>query len=664
MHYRVCVVVAICLGLLMPARAQVQTPEFLAQWGLAAIHADKALAAGYTGAGIGVSITDVDFVEFNHPEFAGRAHPVQAIDNLYDHSTKVAGVIGAARDGVGMHGVAPGVLLSSIQVFGTADLNRSIAAGIRIFNNSWAIIGFPNPQNLTPADLPRIFNADYLNAFRNAAAAGAVFVFATGNEGNDYPNVAAALPYIAPELRANWIAVTAVDPTMAKAGFANACGVAAAWCMAAPGVDIYTTYAFSLSYTSVGGTSFAAPHVTGALAIAREMFPKATGEQLAAFVLHTATDIGAPGLDPVFGWGFLNMGNMVDSLEPRTGALFANSAFARFATMDMLFGTIGSRMADWRAPGGSSEIMSYAPAGARTFDAFAGFDAGAERDGSDRNVWGRGVFGHASIASGATSPAAHINIGGGVGGADMLRTDEWRVGYAAGMTTSSLSMSGVSDRSWTTALHGFGYASWQRNGWFVDATLGGTLFQDQYNRHDIAGTSGTVLARQGLTGIASGDGYGVGARVAAGRGFFIDHHWVEPYLHTSWFHQRIGAAQEFGADVFSLALSAVSLEQFEGGAGMRVQFAPYRLDTVFISTIADIAYGRRASAGAIPVTVELMGTPILAQTAELGRDVLRFATQVKVARPDSNVAGYLAYNGLVQDGASIHNVSGGIQVRF
>ena len=46
----------------------------------------------------------------------------------------------------------------------------------------------------------------------------------------------------------------------------------------------------------------AAPHVTGALAIARQMFPDAPGSRLTELVLATATDIGAVGIDEIYGW--------------------------------------------------------------------------------------------------------------------------------------------------------------------------------------------------------------------------------------------------------------------------------------------------------------------------------------------------------------------------
>ena len=76
------------------------------------------------------------------------------------------------------------------------------------------------------------------------------------------------------------------------------------FCMAAPGTDIYSTITGS-AYNEYSGTSMAAPHVTGAVALARQMFPNASGAALVSLVLRTATDIGDPGVDDIFGWQFL-----------------------------------------------------------------------------------------------------------------------------------------------------------------------------------------------------------------------------------------------------------------------------------------------------------------------------------------------------------------------
>jgi hypothetical protein len=64
-------------------------------------------------------------------------------------------------------------------------------------------------------------------------------------------------------------------------------------------------------YDSVGttpGNSYAAPRAAGAAALVRQKFPNLTGSQTATTILHTADDLGATGVDAVYGHGKLNVG--------------------------------------------------------------------------------------------------------------------------------------------------------------------------------------------------------------------------------------------------------------------------------------------------------------------------------------------------------------------
>src|SRR5690606_19489927 len=110
-------------------------------------------------------------------------------------------------------------------------------------NNSWGFT-FLDPVtrnkrsetilDTTKAEFERV-RPEILRALRESVTADIVQVFATGNDALAQPGVLAGLPYIFPELQANWIAVTAVGPTGSIASYAQLCGLAAAWCIAAPG---------------------------------------------------------------------------------------------------------------------------------------------------------------------------------------------------------------------------------------------------------------------------------------------------------------------------------------------------------------------------------------------------------------------------------------------
>ncbi|ADE39430.1 S8 family peptidase [Candidatus Puniceispirillum marinum] len=117
-----------------------------------------------------------------------------------------------------------------------------------------------------------------------------------------------------------WLAVVATDRNNRIAPFSNGCGIAKAYCLAAPGTRILST--FDRRETGVGafhgygvysGTSMAAPMVSGALAVLKGKDPQLTAEAAVRIVLDTATDLGAPGVDDVYGHGLLNLAR---ALEP------------------------------------------------------------------------------------------------------------------------------------------------------------------------------------------------------------------------------------------------------------------------------------------------------------------------------------------------------------
>ena len=96
------------------------TPEFNANWGLGVINAQDAYALGFTGAGVKLGIADEAF-QFTHPEFQGRiysptafpAFPLPGV-KVPEHGTHVMGLAAAARNGVGMMGVAFDAALAGV----------------------------------------------------------------------------------------------------------------------------------------------------------------------------------------------------------------------------------------------------------------------------------------------------------------------------------------------------------------------------------------------------------------------------------------------------------------------------------------------------------------------------------------------------------------------
>ncbi|HGE8465532.1 TPA: S8 family serine peptidase, partial [Serratia marcescens] len=370
-----------------------RSAEFNANWGLGAIHADEAYAAGYTGKGQKVGIFDTPVNR--HPEFAGdgklinvvtegyRAYTdphrpgINAGDRFYfdgtfhfyngatlsNHGVHVAGISAAKRDGVGMHGVAFDSQVISVDndndgpAYGeflgldgavtNAGWQAMIKSGARVINNSWgvSIPDFlsdggrdPNALHFELKDAQEQFDqvkpllgslagAGYQGAI-DAARKNILVLFAAGNDGNyNQPDVISGLAYFVPDIAPNWLSVASVAQDAAStnsvpytiSSFSSRCGYTASFCVSSPGSKIYSTVAngsdpanLVSDYGNKNGTSMATPHVTGAVAVLLQRFPYMTSAQIADVLKTTATDMGAPGIDALYGWGMINLGKAIN----------------------------------------------------------------------------------------------------------------------------------------------------------------------------------------------------------------------------------------------------------------------------------------------------------------------------------------------------------------
>ena len=181
----------------------------------------------------------------------------------------------------------------------------SSAQDANIYNFSWSAIGSYANEVQSRSQMEHMTDKHFIDSLSNAAKQNdAIFVWAAGNEYNFQSSSLSAMPRVIPELKDHFINVVAWDSqTQSLATFSNACGVTMNYCITAPGTDLQS----SASNQKLDGTSFAAPIVSAAVAVIREAFPYMKSSEITNLLFTTARDLGAAGIDNIYGHGMLDM---------------------------------------------------------------------------------------------------------------------------------------------------------------------------------------------------------------------------------------------------------------------------------------------------------------------------------------------------------------------
>ncbi len=332
------------------------------------INAAAAYADGWTGRGQVIAVADTGFRD-THQELLGKTVGKRTDvgyipdDDDKQHGTWVASVAAGARSGLtdrlGMQGVAFDAQLHYTEVeLGTSDgvfrafdldtydeesdakfysrlLESGRASGARIINLSFGVpssiaeftqaqVRSRLPMTASIYAQTHTFNSAGMRiSLSRADADKSIFVWAAGNSGSlrdritrlppDFssPTLFDGLGVYFPEVQTHTITVVALDQDGTIADYSNRCGLAKNFCIAAPGSQIVGagyTDAGAETYNLVDGTSFAAPIVSGALAVVRQRFSMLGTHELVERIKVSATKTDPYDKTDIYGQGLLNLG--------------------------------------------------------------------------------------------------------------------------------------------------------------------------------------------------------------------------------------------------------------------------------------------------------------------------------------------------------------------
>ncbi len=334
-----------------PTATNSDTREYRATVGAVSMNALAAYNRGATGLGIGVGVIDSG-IDLQSEEFGSRISTASTgvagnttIDDEGGHGTAVAFTLAGRRNGTGTHGVAFDSTLIVLRadrpgtcVGGTTDdaesgckfftdaiargVDTARTAGAKVINISLG--GSAMPQSLK-------------DAVGRATLAGIIVVIAAGNDGTDNPD-----PFtdVANDSIARNMVIIAgsVGAGDTLSTFSDKAGMGAAHFLTAVGERVPAPDNNGANFLW-SGTSFAAPQISGAVALLAQAFPNLSGAQIVDILFKSARDAGAAGVDAIYGNGVLDLTRAFQPLG--TTSVAGSRSAISFVTNGMLSAPMG-----------------------------------------------------------------------------------------------------------------------------------------------------------------------------------------------------------------------------------------------------------------------------------------------------------------------------------
>jgi hypothetical protein len=306
------------------------TAEYQASNYAVAADAIAAYNAGATGKGVKIGIVDSG-INPNLNEFTGRIDPAsgdvagnRGVSDEGGHGTAVSAVAAAARNNQNTMGVAFDATIVSERADdpgscatdkGCSFFDGPIAAGIDAARQAGAKVINLSLGGSDPS-------STLLAAMQRAVNAGIVIVIAAGNDSTPNPDPFALTP--AQNFPGSVIIAGSLGTaagTNIISDFSDKAGSGAQFYLMAVGYNDRAPNQDGTQYIW-SGTSFSAPTISGAVALMAQAFPNLTGKQIVQILFNSADDLGAKGVDAVYGHGALNIAR---AFQPQGATTLANS---------------------------------------------------------------------------------------------------------------------------------------------------------------------------------------------------------------------------------------------------------------------------------------------------------------------------------------------------